>query len=166
MMMHNPPHPGETLREDVLPALDVGIAEAADGLGVSRQTLSAVLNGRQAITPEMAARIEAWLGAENGGRAEVWLAQQAAFDLWQVRQVKADALTGISRSVAVASALVREAAVDAMKKARKERVLAPKGSLIVYAKRSVTTAHATPATARAKPHAARKAARKAKTERA
>ena len=98
MMMHNPPHPGETLREDVLPALEVGVSEAADRLGVSRQTLSAVLNGRQAITPEMAARLEAWIGAENGGRAEVWLAQQAAFDLWHVRQDKAAALSSIKRS--------------------------------------------------------------------
>lgn len=104
MTMYSPPHPGETLREDVLPALGVGVTEAADKLGVSRQTLSAVLNARQAITPEMAARIEAWLGVEHGGRAEIWLAQQAAFDLWHVRQAKSRALAGIARSAAFANA--------------------------------------------------------------
>jgi len=84
--MHNPPHPGETLREDVLPALGLTITEAARQLGVTRSALSRVLNGRAAISPEMALRLEAWLGEQHGGRAEVWLAQQMAYDLWQVRQ--------------------------------------------------------------------------------
>lgn len=85
MRMHNPPHPGLTLRDDVLPALGVQIGTAADQLDVSRQALSAVLNGRAAITPDMAVRIERWLGVERGGSADVWLAQQAQFDLWQAR---------------------------------------------------------------------------------
>lgn len=83
--MHNPPHPGETLREDIFPALGVTVKEAAEQLGVARPTLSKVLNGRAAISPEMALRIEKWLGVENGGRADLWLAEQAAYDLWQAR---------------------------------------------------------------------------------
>ncbi len=83
--LHNPPHPGETLREDVLPALGLSVTEVADQLGVARPSLSRVLNGHAAISPEMALRIEKWLGAENGGRADLWLAEQAAYDLWQAR---------------------------------------------------------------------------------
>lgn len=83
--MHNPPHPGETLREDILPALGLSVTEAADQLGVARPSLSRVLNGRAAISPEMALRIEQWLGVENGGRADLWLAEQATYDLWQAR---------------------------------------------------------------------------------
>ena len=84
--MHNPPHPGETLREDVLPALGLTVTEAAAQLGVTRVALSRVLNGRTAISPEMALRIEKWLGVENGGRADVWLAEQASYALLQARK--------------------------------------------------------------------------------
>lgn len=84
--MFNPPHPGLTLRDDVLPALGLTVTEAAAQLGVSRAALSRVLNGRAAISPEMALRIEAWLGVERGGRASVWLARQTAHDLWQARR--------------------------------------------------------------------------------
>lgn len=84
--MHNPPHPGETLREDILPALGLTVTEAASQLGVTRATLSRVLNTRAAISPEMALRLESWLGVENGGRADLWVAQQAAYDLWQARK--------------------------------------------------------------------------------
>ena len=87
--MHNPPHPGETLREDVLPALHVTVTQAAAQLHVTRAALSRVLNGRAAISPTMALRIEAWLGVENGGSADVWIAQQAAHDLWKARQAGA-----------------------------------------------------------------------------
>jgi addiction module HigA family antidote len=84
--MFNPPHPGETLREDILPELGMTITEAAREIGVSRVALSRVLNGRAGISPEMALRLEAWLGIENGGNAEAWLGQQVAYDLWQARQ--------------------------------------------------------------------------------
>lgn len=84
--IHNPPHPGETLREDVLPALGLNVTQAAAQLNVTRAALSRVLNGRAAISPEMALRLEGWLGEENGGRADLWLAQQAAYDLWKARQ--------------------------------------------------------------------------------
>lgn len=84
--MYNPPHPGETLREDVLPALELTITEAAKQLGVTRAALSRVLNGKAALSPQMALRLENWLGIENGGRADLWMTQQAAYDLWQARQ--------------------------------------------------------------------------------
>ena len=84
--MFNPPHPGDTLREDVLPAMGLSITQAAKEIGVSRVALSRVLNGRAAISPEMALRLEVWLGVDNGGRAEVWLGQQMAYDLWRARQ--------------------------------------------------------------------------------
>jgi antitoxin HigA-1 len=83
--MHSPPHPGETLKEDILPALGLSVTDAADQLGVARPTLSKVLNGKAAISPEMALRLEQWLGVENGGRADLWLAEQASYDLWQAR---------------------------------------------------------------------------------
>lgn len=85
--MHNPPHPGETLKEDVLPSLGLTITEAARQLGVTRAALSRVLNGRAAISPEMALRLEKWLdGPDNGPSAEVWLRGQLAYDLWQARK--------------------------------------------------------------------------------
>jgi antitoxin HigA-1 len=77
--MHNPPHPGEILKEDVLPELALSVTDAAYALGVSRVTLSRVLHGRAAISADMAIRLGQWLG--NG--AEVWLRMQAAYDLWQ-----------------------------------------------------------------------------------
>lgn len=84
--MHNPPHPGLTLRDDVLPALELTVTAAAEQLGVTRPALSRVLNGKAAISPEMALRIEAWLGVKNGGSASIWLAQQSAYDLWKARK--------------------------------------------------------------------------------
>lgn len=63
----NPPHPGETLRDDVLPALGLTVTEAASQLGVPRAALSRILHGHAGISPEMALRLEAWLGEENGG---------------------------------------------------------------------------------------------------
>jgi len=87
--IHNPSHPGETLREDVLPDLGLTVTDAAAQLGVTRAALSRVLNGRAAISPEMALRLEGWLGVENGGRADLWVAQQAAYDLWQARKAGA-----------------------------------------------------------------------------
>jgi addiction module HigA family antidote len=84
--MHNPPHPGLTLRDDILPGLGITITTAAEQLGVTRPALSRVLNARAAISPEMALRIEVWLGVRNGGSASVWLAQQSAYDLWKVRK--------------------------------------------------------------------------------
>lgn len=84
--MHNPPHPGETLRVDVLPELKMTVTDAAGALGVSRVALSRVLNGAAGISPEMALRIEKWLGPEHGGRAEIWLRMQSAYDLAQAEK--------------------------------------------------------------------------------
>lgn len=84
--IHNPPHPGATLREDVLPALGLTVTDAAKQLGVTRAALSRVLNEHAAISPKMALRLEGWLGWENGGHADAWILQQTEYDLWQVRK--------------------------------------------------------------------------------
>jgi len=84
--MSNPPHPVETLKEDVLPALGLTVAEAAHQLGVTRTPRSRVLNGRAGVSPDMARRIEAWLGQDRGGRADLWLGLQLDYDLWQAQQ--------------------------------------------------------------------------------
>lgn len=84
--LFTPPHPGETLREDILPALGLTVTEAARQLGVTRTALSRVLHGHAAISPDMARRIEAWLGVERGGRAEIWLGLQMDYDLWRLSQ--------------------------------------------------------------------------------
>lgn len=79
MAMYNLTHPGEALREDVLPAVKMTITSLAQHLGYSRGQLSTVLNGRAAMTADLANRLElAGLGA-----ARQWLAEQAAYDLWQ-----------------------------------------------------------------------------------
>lgn len=82
MVMFNPPHPGEVIRELCIDALGLTITEAAKGLDVSRKTLSALLNGRFGISPEMAIR----LSKAFGGSAESWLIQQTQYDLWQAEQ--------------------------------------------------------------------------------
>jgi addiction module HigA family antidote len=102
--MHSPPHPGLTLKEDVLPALRLSVTQAAEQLGVSRVMLSNVINGRAAISTEMAARLERWLGVEFGGRAELWLAQQAAHDLWQLRQQRRRELARVRHAAIVEAA--------------------------------------------------------------
>ena len=91
--MFKPPHPGETLKEDVLPALGLTVTEAAQQLGVTRTALSRVLNGHAAISPEMARRIEAWLGPDRGGSAELWLGLQMDYDLWLAQQRPAPKVT-------------------------------------------------------------------------
>ena len=81
--MHNPPHPGVTLREDVLQALRLSTTDAASHLGGTRAALSRVQNERAAISPAMALRIEGRLGVKRGGRADLRGAHKAAYDLWQ-----------------------------------------------------------------------------------
>lgn len=80
--MHQPPHPGEILRELCLVPLDLTVTAAADALGVSRKTLSAILNGRAGISPEMAIR----LSIAFDTTAESWLLQQMQHDLWRAEQ--------------------------------------------------------------------------------
>jgi len=87
--MHNPPHPGEILRDDVLPELGLSVTAAARELDVTRAALSRVLHGHASISPKMALRIERWLGVERGGRAEVWEGMQLDYDLWRARHGQA-----------------------------------------------------------------------------
>jgi len=82
MRMHNPPHPGEVLRELCLEPLGISVTDAAAALGVSRKTLSSILNGRSGISPEMAIR----LGKAFGTSPESWLNQQVQYDLWKAEQ--------------------------------------------------------------------------------
>lgn len=80
MPMKNPPHPGATVLHDCIEPLGLTITEAAQKLGVSRFTLSELVNGKRGISPEMAVRLSKAFGAS----AESWLAQQAQYDLAQV----------------------------------------------------------------------------------
>jgi len=77
-----PTHPGELLREDVLPSLGITQTRMAELLGVSRVTLSDLLHERRALSGDMALRLEKLLGTS----AESWLNMQQAVDLWQARQ--------------------------------------------------------------------------------
>ena len=79
--MFNPPHPGETLKDDILPALGLTVTQAAEELGINRVTLSRVLNGKAGVSIDLALRLESWL---DGPTAESWLKGQLAYDLWQV----------------------------------------------------------------------------------
>jgi addiction module HigA family antidote len=80
--MHNPPHPGEIIRELCLEPLGLSVTDAAAGLGVSRKTLSSIINGRAGISPEMALRLSIALDTT----AESWLNQQMHYDLWLAKQ--------------------------------------------------------------------------------
>ncbi len=86
MLMHNPPHPGGVIRRQCLEPLGLTVTEAARGLGVSRNTLSMLLNGRLGISPDMAIR----LSKGFGGSAESWLQQQMHYDIWRARQREAE----------------------------------------------------------------------------
>jgi len=79
MRMHNPPHPGEVLRELCLEPLGISVTAAAEALGVARKTLSSILNGHSGISPEMAIR----LGKAFDTSPESWLNQQVQYDLWE-----------------------------------------------------------------------------------
>jgi addiction module HigA family antidote len=81
-LKREPTHPGEILREDVLPALRMNVSQAARELGVSRQLLHRILAGRAPVTPEMAVRLGKWAG--NG--PALWLGMQQAFDVWHAEQ--------------------------------------------------------------------------------
>jgi addiction module HigA family antidote len=82
MKMHNPPHPGEVLRELCLDPPNLTVAEAARSLSVSRKALFSILNGRAGISPEMAMR----LSIAFDTTAESWLNQQLQYDLWQAEK--------------------------------------------------------------------------------
>lgn len=80
--MHNPPHPGETLREDILPALELPIQSLAKRLGCPRNLLASVMKCDAPITNELALQLE----SAGLGRAGHWIALQAAYDSWQAQQ--------------------------------------------------------------------------------
>ena len=84
-MMYNPPHPGELLKEE-LTNYNVSITNAAIELGISRKHLSNIVNGKAAITPEIAKKLASYIGSS----ARMWLAMQASFDLWQLRNIHFD----------------------------------------------------------------------------
>jgi len=82
MAMHNPPHPGEIIREFCVEPLNINDTEAARALGVTRKTFSALLNGRAGISPEMALRLAKVFGRTPEG----WLRLQLQYDLWKTKQ--------------------------------------------------------------------------------
>ena len=86
MLMHDPPHPGEVLKELCLEPLGLTVTDAAKALGVSRKTLSMVVNGRAGMSPEMAIRLSIAFDTS----AESWLNQQIQFDLWQAEQHRSE----------------------------------------------------------------------------
>lgn len=90
MKMHNPPHPGKALRELCIEPLGMSITEVAKALGVTRKTLSAIVNGRAGISPEMAIRLSKAFGTS----AESWLNQQVQYDLWVAEQTIGDVKVG------------------------------------------------------------------------
>ncbi|MGD1276460.1 MAG: HigA family addiction module antitoxin [Tepidisphaeraceae bacterium] len=81
MHMHNPPHPGEVIRELCLEPLGLSVTAAAKALGVTRKSLSELLNGRSGVSPEMAIR----LSIAFKTTPESWLSQQMQYDLWKAR---------------------------------------------------------------------------------
>jgi addiction module HigA family antidote len=94
MTMHSPPHPGEVIREFLG---DMTVSAAAEHLGVGRVTFSRVLNGKAAVSPEMAVRLAAAFGTSS---PEVWLRMQAKYDLWQIQErnrVRVDLLPHLER---------------------------------------------------------------------
>jgi len=84
MKMHNPPHPGEVLQTLCLEPLGISLTEAAKLLGVTRKTVSKIVNGHSAITPEMALRLEIVFGST----AQTWLNMQTAYDLWHMAKLR------------------------------------------------------------------------------
>jgi addiction module HigA family antidote len=82
MKMFNPPHPGEIIKGLWLDPMGVTITEAAKAIGVSRKTLSKIINKKAGISPEMALRLSIALGSSP----ESWLKHQMSFDLWKVKR--------------------------------------------------------------------------------
>lgn len=82
MEMFNPPHPGEILREECLKPLHLSVTAAAMGLGISRGSLSELLNGHNGVSAEMAIRLE----KAGWGSADSWLRNQLSYDLWNARR--------------------------------------------------------------------------------
>ena len=86
MRMYNPPHPGEVIKGLWLEPMNLSITDTSKALGISRKTLSKIINGKGSITPEMAVRLSIALGASP----ESWMGHHVAYDLWQVEQHKSE----------------------------------------------------------------------------
>ena len=86
MLMHNPPHPGSVIKELCLEPLEITVTDAAKALGISRKTLSAIINGKAGISPEMAVRLSMAFNTSS----ESWLNQQSQYDLWQAEQKRSE----------------------------------------------------------------------------
>ena len=84
MLMHNPPHPGTIIKELCLDPLGLSVTDAAKALGVSRKTLSCIINGKAGISPEMAVRLSIAFDTSS----ESWVNQQSQYDLWQAEQFR------------------------------------------------------------------------------
>ena len=82
MPIHNPPHPGEIVRHECLEPLGLTVTQAANGLGVTRQALSDLVNGKAGVSVEMAIR----LSKAFGSTPRIWLGIQTAYDLWHARE--------------------------------------------------------------------------------
>ena len=82
MRMHNPPHPGKIIKALCLEPLGLSVTDAAKRLGISRKTLSAILNGRAGVSPEMAVRLSIAFDTS----AESWINQQTQYDLWHAER--------------------------------------------------------------------------------
>ena len=80
--MYNPPHPGEVLKELYLEPLELTVTDAAKGLGITRKTLSAIINQRQGISPEMALRLSKAFNTSP----DLWIKMQMKFDLWKAQE--------------------------------------------------------------------------------
>jgi addiction module HigA family antidote len=93
MLMFNPPHPGRVVRQECLEPLGLTVTAGAKALGVTRQALNNLVNGKAGISAEMAVR----LAAAFGGGAEVWLGMQANYDLAQVRKREAEIVSNVRR---------------------------------------------------------------------
>ncbi len=82
MVMYNPPHPGKIIRKFCIEPLGLTVTETSKAIGVTRKTLSALLNGRSGISPEMALRLSKVFGRSPEG----WLKLQIQYDLWTTQQ--------------------------------------------------------------------------------
>ncbi|MBD9443502.1 HigA family addiction module antitoxin [Pseudomonas sp. PDM04] len=92
MSLHNPPHPGETLQQDVLPELGISVTELARHLGFARPHLSRVLHGHAPISPDLAVRLE----RAGIGKARMWLGVQTDYDLWHAERREQPVITPLA----------------------------------------------------------------------
>jgi addiction module HigA family antidote len=135
MEMFSPPHPGESVREDCLKPLKLTVTAAAASLGVSRQSMSELLNGRNGISADMALR----LGKAGWGSAEAWMRNQTAYDLWQARH----------RDEALAPRARLKASRKSSAKADEKEILAAVVAAKRRARKKASAKPATPARKRA-----------------